>query len=240
MEAKLSLPFFERLLPAGIDYGTNLLIEFDSDSIWYEASLTVAAQALRKEQKTLYHTFQHVPADVSRGLTNLGLDLHKLQKDGIFKILDSFAVQTGLSPVEQEDPIARSLKIPDLSIAAAQAFKRGYSEEEKHWLHIDDNTAILTRYNPETAIFDYWRTRMVPASRTVGEIMLYSILRGTVSDMFRSQFESINDGIIDFRCEEKEREIEHFIRVRVMRGKRFNSRWQRLNIVENGEVTLAE
>ena len=150
----------------------------------------------------------------------------------------------GLNPVSQEEPIAKSLKIPDLSISAAQVIKKGRAEgipeEEKWWVHVDDNTAIITRYNPENTVLDFWRTRHFPSSRLYQEITFYSILKGTVSETFLSQLETISDGIIDFKCEDKEGELAQLVRVRRMRGKKFNSRWQRLNVSETGEVTIVQ
>jgi KaiC/GvpD/RAD55 family RecA-like ATPase len=241
--ANLFLPIFERLLPDGVEFGTNLLVEFEPDSAWYEASLTIAAQALRSGHKALYHTFQHLPADVEHDLRKFGLDLTKLQGEGVFQILDSLAVQTGgLNPVGQEDPIAKSLKIPDLSISAAESIRKGREEgvpeDEKWWVHVDDNTAIITRYNPENNVLDFWRTRYFPNARLTKEITIYSVLKRMVSESFLSQLESITDGIIDFKCEDKEGEVTQFFRVRRMRGRKFDSRWQRLNLSETGEVTV--
>ena len=239
----LFLPIFERVLPDGVEFGTNFVVEFDADSVWYETSLTIAAQALRSGQKTVYHVFDHPPANIEYDLKKLGLDLTKLQGHGLFLMLDSLAVQTGgLSPVGQEDPIAQSLKIPDLSIAASVAIKKekeGIPEDQERWLHIDDNTAILTRHNSEINVLDYWRTRVVPFDRPKRNITLYSILNGTVSESFRAQFETINDGIVDLKREDEDGEVTQLIRLRRMRGKRFDSRWQRLNLLETGEVTLA-
>jgi len=241
----LFLPIFERLLPDGVEFGTNLLVEFEPDSAWYEASLTITAQALRSGHKALYHTFQHPPADVEHDLRKFGLDLTKLQGDGVFQILDSLAVQMGgLNPVDQEEPAAKTLKIPDLSISLAQDIKKkreeGISEDEKWWVHIDDNTGIITRYNSEMNVLDYWRTRLIAFSRPIQNITVYSILKGTVSESFLSQFETINDGIIDFKCEDKEGEVAQLVRVRRMHGKKFNSRWQRLNVSGTGEITAVQ
>lgn len=38
--------------------------------------------------------------------------------------------------------------------------------------------------------------------------------------MFLSQLATIIDGIIDFKCEDKEGELAQFVRVRRMRGKK--------------------
>jgi hypothetical protein len=65
-------------LPDGIEYGTNLLAEFEPNSIWYDASLTMAAQSLRNGIKTDYHTFQRKPSEVSHAIANFGLDAQKL------------------------------------------------------------------------------------------------------------------------------------------------------------------
>jgi len=243
LPTNVSLPIFERLLSDGVEFGTNLLVEFDSDSAWYEASLTLVAQALRKGYKAEYHSFQHLPSDVDYDLKNLGLDLARFQADGKFRILDSFAVQTGgLNTIDQEDPIVRSLKVPDLSIAAAQDIRKmreeGVPEDDKWWVHVDDNTAIMTRYNSDVSLLDFWRTRHIPSTRLAQNLMVFSILNGTVSENFRIQFETINDGIIDFKREDREGDVAQLVRVRRMRGKKFDSRWQRLNITETGEVQL--
>jgi KaiC/GvpD/RAD55 family RecA-like ATPase len=203
----------------------------------------VAAQALRSGHKALYHAFQHPPSDVDHDLTKFGLDIAKFQRDGVFRILDSFSVQTGgLSPISLNDPIARSLKIPDLSISSAQEIKKereeGIPEEDQRWIHIDDNTAIITRYNPENAVLDFWRTRHFPFTRLTQEVTFFSMLAGTVTEPFLSQVETIVDAIIDFKTEEKEGEVGQLVRIRRMRGKRFNSRWQRLNVSVTGEVTV--
>jgi KaiC/GvpD/RAD55 family RecA-like ATPase len=176
-------------------------------------------------------------------LTKFGLDPAKLREDGLFQLYDSLAVQTGgLNPVDQEAMMAKSLKISDLSISAAQSIKKeregGIPKDEKLWVHVDDNTAILTRYNSEMNVFDYWRTRVAPFNRRLQNITFYSILKGMVSETFSSQFETINDGIIDFKCEDREGEVTQYVRIRKMRGKKFDSRWQRLNISETSEVTV--
>jgi KaiC/GvpD/RAD55 family RecA-like ATPase len=237
------LPILQRLLPDGVEFGTNLLVEFDSDSVWYEASLTFVAQALRGGHKAEYHSFQHLPSDVEHDLRKFGLDLAKLQGDGKFRIVDSYAVQTGgLNTIGQEDPIVKSLKVPDLSIAAAQDIRKmreeGVPEDDKWWVHVDDNTAIMTRYNSDVNLLDFWRTRHIPVTRLAQNIMVFSILNGTVSENFRVQFETINDGIVDFKREDREGDVAQLVRVRRMRGKKFESRWQRLNVAETGEVEL--
>ena len=75
MLANLFLPIFEQLLPDDVEFGTNLLVEFDPDSAWYETSLTIAAEALRNGHKALYHTLQHPPADIEHDMRKFGLDL---------------------------------------------------------------------------------------------------------------------------------------------------------------------
>ncbi len=113
-------------------------------------------------------------------------------------------------------------------------------EEDKGWLHIDDNTSILNRYSGENAIVDYWRIRGIPETRAEQAVVLHSLLLGVTSDAFYKQFESLCDGIIDFKSEGRSGQIEHYLRVRLIQGKPYDSRWRQLKILENGEVTLAD
>jgi KaiC/GvpD/RAD55 family RecA-like ATPase len=234
-------PFLKELVPSGFEYGANLLVEFDSDSIWYETSLTIAAHALRAGIKVDYHNFQHTPDEIRKALDRRGLDVKKLEDDDKLLIVDSYTVQTGLSTAQdQSDYTQVSVKLSDWSIAIAKDLKAGVSEVMKRRLHIDDNTGILLQYNEEKAIIDFWRTRYIPYSRARECVMMQALLKGVASPSFYKQYESLCDGIIDFKSEERENELQHYVRIRSLRGTGCDSRWRKLRMSNNGEVTLVD
>ena len=237
MPGNLNLPFLKSIVPGGIEYGTALLVEFESDSLWYETSLTIAAQALRASAKTAYHTFLRNPDEIRQSLTRFGLNVYDLESKGVFEIEDSYTPQTGLGPSKTRAEWAQSLKIADWSIADAKLLKTQLREEDKKWLHIDDNTGVLLQYNQEKAVIDYWRTRK-DTSKVADEVAFHSFLKGVASDAFYNQIESLCDGIIDLKKNEKGQEIEHYLRFRILRGKRIDSRWHRLQMVDNGEIDV--
>lgn len=149
-------------------------------------------------------------------------------------IIDSYSPQTDLK--------SRTLDFIDFDamVETAKQIKAGYAEEEKRRFHIDDNTGVYLQYNKEKETVDRWRTRTIPAFRASETVALNSLLTGTASDAFYRQLESLCDGIIDFKSEEKDGNIENLLRVRMMRGQPHDSRWHRLEVLNNGEVTLAE
>lgn len=244
MSSVLSLPILSELIPGGFRYGLNLVVEFDPNSLWYETSLTIAAHAMRNGVRTDYHTFQHIPSEVVESLSRLGIDVRKLEQEGIFRILDTYTFTTGLgAPVKPSvgrlPYQAQSVKLADWSIDAAHDIKSpaDIPETEKTRLHIDDNTSVLLQYNSEKEMIDFWRTRFIALSRARENIMFHSLVAGVYSEAFYRQFESLCDGIIDFRSQELGGQIEHNVRVRAMRGRSFDSRWKQLRLA-NGEVAL--
>ncbi len=241
------IPILKELLPGGLSYGSNFLVEFAADSIWYETSLTIAEQALKQVVKTDYHTFQHSPKKVRESLAGFGLNLEQLEKQGTFRLLDTYTVQTGLGVPEETEKAgpggafwARSMKLSDWSIGYSQDLKGNVPEVARKRLHIDDNTSVLGRYNKENEFIDFWRTRIIPYATQLELTMVHSLVTGVYTDAFYKQFESLCDGIIDFKSEEKSGRIEHFVRVRLVRGQSYDSRWRKLRLMDNGEVTLAE
>jgi KaiC/GvpD/RAD55 family RecA-like ATPase len=236
----LLLPILGDLIPGEIDYGCNLLIEFEPRSIWYETSLTIVAKAVRNGIRTEYHTFQHLPAEVRKALGRFGLEVQQLEEDNKLRIADSYSTQTGLGAPEQPKmPWTASMKVSDWSIIDAKMIKASIAQMDKRWLHIDDDTSVLLHYNQEKEFLDYWRTRNIPLARAHETVMLHSVLTGTASESFYRKFESLCDGIIEFKSEEKSGQLEQYVRVSVMRGKTCDTRWRSIRLKDDGEVTFA-
>ncbi|MGA2239612.1 MAG: adenylate/guanylate cyclase domain-containing protein [Candidatus Bathyarchaeia archaeon] len=240
LSTTLAVPILKELIPEGIEYGTYVMVEFEPDSVWYETSLTIAAHAIREGTKTLYHTFRHLPDDIRRALRRFGLDVKKLEKNGTFEIVDSFTIQTGIAVPETEYAVSRSLNVSDWGMSVAEVIKSGMPEEDRRWLHIDDDCSVLNKYNSESAIIEFNRTRGIPLSRIEEGIQLNAHLKGVASDSFYKQMESMSGGIVDFKSGESEGKIENYVRVRAMVGRTFDSRWHRLLLQENGEVAIAD
>src|SRR2546428_13130406 len=88
------------MAPGGLTYGKNYLVEFDPHSLWYEASLTIAADSVRHGTRTDYHTFAHIPSDVKEALRRLGVNEKRLEDDATLRIVDSYSATALLRPPE--------------------------------------------------------------------------------------------------------------------------------------------
>jgi KaiC/GvpD/RAD55 family RecA-like ATPase len=231
------------LIPDGVEYGKLILIEFDPDSVWYETSLSMTADALRLQIRTDYHTFQRPPGEISQSLTKLGIDASALEKLNTLRVIDDYSGQTGIgSGVAQRRGAhsgGRALKLSlEWSVSAIQLIKGDPEPMEVRRLHVDDNTSVLSDYNKENEIVNYWRTRLLPVTRKLELVMVNAIVSRVHSDSFYRQMESLADGIIDFRSEDRSGELNHLVRVRTMRGRSHDSRWRSLRLSDSGKVSI--
>lgn len=226
------------------------MVEFDPDSLWYETSLSIAALALKKGIKTEYHVFQHFPSEAREAFSKLGINAEKLEKEGLLNIWDSYSATVEYEK-EKEDMEKRKgnlwqsnenkpLNVEKSGEGWTEEFKAGYSEEDKRWLHIDDNTTIFLQYNDEKVFTDIWRTAILPYGIRGRETPHFiGLVRGIASEAFYTKFEALCDGIIDLKTQEEGGQINNYLRIRMLRGKTFDSRWHRIELSGNGEVRLA-
>jgi KaiC/GvpD/RAD55 family RecA-like ATPase len=234
------------IVPNGLTYGAHYAVEFDTDSLWYETSITMAAHALKSGVKVDYHTFQHNPDKVREDIERLGLKVGPLEKDATFRIMDTYAAATGAFRVPEKTGEtgrggsfwAGSVKVSDWSLGNVHDIKGDVPGASKKRLHIDDNTSLLLQFNEEQELIDYWQTRVVPWALALELAMVHSFAAGVASDAFYKHVESLCDGIFDVKSREESGKVEHYLRVRTMRGKTHDSRWRRLKMSDNGEVTL--
>ncbi len=248
MPISLALPILKGMVPGGLRYGSHYVVEYDSDSPWYETSLTITGEALKQGVRTEYHVFAHPPDDVRENLARLGLNVSRLEQEDTLRILDTYDVMTGLATPEKpagmqskgREPFEthHSFNLVDWSSRVVTMIKQGVAEDEKKWLHLDDNTSILNHYSEEKLIIDTWRTRFIPYARVRELAMIHSFVTGVASDSFYKNFEALCDGIIDLRSLEEEGRFEHYARARTIRGTISDSRWRRLQVLETGEVKV--
>jgi hypothetical protein len=234
------------MLPFDLEPGI-VLVEFDPQTLWYETSFTMAAHALKAGVRTEYHTFTHLPAEIDRILERHGIDTRKLGVRGLFEIMDSYTVTTGLGMAARNQ--SKDWWIPsstvnmrawDAAIDESVARVRKGDYKGSGGLHIDDNTSVLLEHNPESEVIAHWRKKIIPHTRE-GEITyVNAIMRGVGTDTFVKQFESLADAIIDFKSEEVSGQVEHAARARMIRGKDYNSEWRRLGVTGTGEVRFLE
>ncbi len=245
---EVHVPIFSDLVPGGFTYGANYLVEFQPSSLWYETSLTIAAKALRSGVRTHYHTFMHIPREVRQALQKLGIDAKRLESEDRFRLIDSYTGLTGL-PIQPEsshisERFARAPAYNDPSWLESYTanivilLEKGAPEADKRWLHIDDNTSIFNRYFKEQDVVNLFQTRVFQMTRLLDLSAFHSVVAGVWSQSFYKQFEAQCDGVIDFKVEEDEGQLENYVRVRSIRGKSCDSRWRHIRLESSGEVVL--
>ncbi len=246
MSSAYSLPILKEVVPSGLSYAAHYVVEFDTDSLWYETSITLAAQALKSGVKVDYHTFQHSPGRVRESLARLGLKMEDFESNAAFRIMDTYSAATGAfrTPEKAKEtgaggPFwAGSVNLPDWSLGAVRDIKGEVPKASKKRLHIDDNTSLLLRYNGEDQIIDDLRTRVVPWAISLELTMIHALVVGVASDSFYKHVESMCEGIFDLRSREEHGQMEHYLRARTMRGGTHDSRWRSLRVSDSGEVIL--
>lgn len=228
------IQLIEDLTTEPVPLGSNILVEFDAASMWYAASLTIAAEWLRTGGKVVYYAGAQFPDHVRERLRRLGLDVGNLEAAEKLLIYDYYTPALGQASKEKLAP--PSLKVQDLSIWYSRVHRPTLTPDT---LRIHENRSNLARFNEERSWIEYTLTRTFALGSQTKSTYISGIIGGVHSESVYKQFEAAADGIVDFRLEEATGGVtREVMRIRTMKNGAFTRGWHALKVNENFEVTL--
>jgi KaiC/GvpD/RAD55 family RecA-like ATPase len=196
--------------------------------------------------RTQYHTFMHIPREIRQSFEKLGIDPKRLSDEGSFRLIDSYTRLTDLPIQPETDTLDGRLRpalndpsfLEKYTASIVDLLEKGAPENDKRWLHLDDNTSIFNRYFKEQDVLNIFQNRIIPLTRILELSAFHSVVAAVWSDSFYKQLEAECDGVLDFKAEEDEDQLQNFVRVRSIRGRSCDSRWRHLRLEDDGEVVL--
>jgi KaiC/GvpD/RAD55 family RecA-like ATPase len=239
----MRIAIIEDLLKAPLPPGSALLVEYDPTSVWYQASLNIAAKWLREGGAVTYSVATQPPENIRSQLAQLSVDVKQLESNDKLRVFDWYTATLGRK--SNERLAFYSLKAADLSVLFAKylmATEPGIDQlppqPTPEWLRILDDASCLGRFNEEKSWVEFVRTRMVPIASLWKSTGISGIIRGIHSEWAYKNLEAANDGVIEVKQDETTGEARNLIRIRSMRGVGFDSSWHQLKVGENSEVTV--
>jgi KaiC/GvpD/RAD55 family RecA-like ATPase len=230
------IPLIEDLTKGPVPPGSNILVEFDPASEWFNASLTIAAGWVKDGGSVSYITHSQSPNDVRSQLRKLGLAVEELERTDRLWITDLYSASIGQKSKERFS--VESLKVADLSLYIGREAMADSPTPE--FLVVSDNGSVLDRFNAEKNWVELYLTRPIPMSKPRQMTQLMGLMSGIHSAWAYKQLEAAVEGIVDFKVEDMKGERRTLIGIRNMRNVRFDSRWHPLKNEENLEVTLEQ
>ncbi|MGA8857709.1 MAG: hypothetical protein WB643_11150 [Candidatus Bathyarchaeia archaeon] len=228
------IPLIEDLTKGPIPAGSNILVEFDPASQWYNASVTIIAGWLKTGGRARYTLSTQPPDDFRSQLNRYVQNVSELESKDILQIWDLYSVTLGQK--SKEKYTIDSLKVADMSIQYATQMMRQPIAPDI--LLIGDDETVAARFNDEKNWVEFTLTRDFPNVKLRKLSGISGLLRGVLSDWAQKRLEGAADGIIDFKVEEVGNVTRDLIRIRSMRGVAFDREWHELKISENLEVSL--
>lgn len=229
------IPLIEEMTNAPIPAGSNLLVEYDPASQWFNASLTIAAGWIKAGGTITYGAAAQAPSNVRAQLNRLGLNVEELERNDRLDISDWYTATLGQK--SKEKYAWDSLKVADLSIAWSSSLMKLPAMPDV--LRMLDDLSCLDRFNDEKSWVEFVRTRLIPNVILRKQVGIRGIIRGVHSDWAYKNLETAHDGIIDFKLEEEEGgKTRNVMRIRSMRNVAFEQGWHQLKVTDKFEVAL--
>ena len=233
------IPLIDDLTLSQIPPGSNILVEFDAASQWYNSCLTIAAGWAKGGGDVGYNGFVKPPDDVRKQLTRLGLNVGELENKDRLRIYDWYTPTLGRKSKEKYG--IESLKVADQSIQFRLTEDDINDSENLEWpesLRIADSFSTLARFNEEKSWIEFMLTRVYPIGPVKKSTLVLGIMKDVHSDWAYKQLEGSADGIVDFKIDDIGGKTRDLMQIRTMRNVHFNREVRELKVKENFEITL--
>ena len=239
----MRISLIENLLNEPLQPGKSILVEYDPTSVWYQASISVAAEWLAQGGTVTYGVTSQPPENIRSQLKKLGVDVARFEAEDKLRVFDWYTATLGRK--SNEKYAFYSLKAADLSVlhskymmASADAVDSLKPVPSPDWLRILDDTSCLERFNEERSWVEFVRTRLIPISSLWTSTGIGGIIKGVHSEWVYKNLEAASDGVIDIKLDESKEEARSMMRIRSMRNVGFDAHWYPLKIAETSQVSL--
>ncbi len=220
----VEIPLLVDQIPDGIPYGSSFIIEFDSDSSYYQILESVTHDCLKAGYPVSFFDYTRFPDEVRQDLVRLGSDIKNLEQRGIFRLFDGYSVTLG---IKSKEPLAfESLKVADLSLHFLKMTKD--ENPIKNDIGFSDDASVVLRYNDEKNFVEWYATRVIPRIKIHERISFSAFALGIHSNYLYKAIEALVDGILDVKLEEASGSMFTKLRVRTFKKGRFDSFWRRV------------
>ena len=131
------IPLIEDLTTGPVPSGSNLLAEFDPNSQWYNASISIMAGWLRTGGKVTYGVAAQPVEKVRAKLKGLGLDSKQLENDGRLQLSDWYSMTLGKKSGTHPSRIIRTTtSSPKNTAKCSRTVYRTTGKDYSKWIHI--------------------------------------------------------------------------------------------------------
>lgn len=228
------IPLIEELTTEPVPPGSNLMVQYDAGSYWFNASVTIAAGWLKTGGRCMYLDASQPPDNLRSQLARLGLNVGELEKEDRLDIEDIYTATLGQTSKERN--AWPTLKASDLSIMFAKYMNR--APVDPLLLRIADDHSVFARFNGDKAWVELMLSRHIPIGPKIKSTAVIGYLSGVHSDWLYKQLGAAYDSIIDFKLDESQDPPRNLIRMRSMRNVRFDGKWHQLALADNFEVSM--
>jgi KaiC/GvpD/RAD55 family RecA-like ATPase len=208
-------PILQDILPDGLPVPSAVLLLADPGAGKEELILELLSTRLRAGNKVLWISLENFPNALRATFEFSGFD--KTARDGL-EFVDCYSSQVGVKSTERysSDPS----NLPNLSVAASLAVSK--LSQDAHLVVMLDSLSSLVQMAGARAAIEFFRT-LVGKARSVRADLLTTLNRRAFSPTILASVQEMVDGVLELRLTEDQTDVRHYLRIRKMLGRKYDS-----------------